>query len=169
MVQEVCVSQAIASDFRDLIAERIKQEHRALATRWLERLNELLPVEADEIFPGDGLLDHIPSWVTEIGEYLRAEMGRSLMSKIGYLFAKGAFDSLKKKMDPNRSNGGVFLGLNGIVIKSHGGTNAFGFSSAVDIAYKMARHGLIDQINQTMSAFHGAMPAAPILNSETSA
>ena len=44
------------------------------------------------------------------------------VSKLGYLFAKGAFKALRDKMDPNKSNGGVFLGLNGIVVKSHGGT-----------------------------------------------
>ena len=46
------------------------------------------------------------------------------MAKIGYLFAKAAFDALRDKMDPRKVNGGVFLGLNGIVIKSHGGTDA---------------------------------------------
>jgi glycerol-3-phosphate acyltransferase PlsX len=51
------------------------------------------------------------------------------MAKIGYLFAKGAFDRLREKMDPRKVNGGVFLGLNGIVIKSHGGTDADGFAA----------------------------------------
>ena len=51
-------------------------------------------------------------------------MSRSLMAKIGYLFARGAFAALKDKMDPRKVNGGVFLGLEGIVIKSHGGTDA---------------------------------------------
>ena len=52
------------------------------------------------------------------------------MARIGYLLAKGAFDRLREKMDPRKVNGGVFLGLNGIVIKSHGGTDAEGFAAA---------------------------------------
>ena len=46
------------------------------------------------------------------------------MRKLGYVLARGAFGALSKKMDPRNSNGGVFLGLNGIVIKSHGNTDA---------------------------------------------
>jgi fatty acid/phospholipid biosynthesis enzyme len=51
-------------------------------------------------------------------------MSRTLMARIGYIFAKGAFDFLREKMDVRKANGGVFLGLNGIVVKSHGGTDA---------------------------------------------
>ena len=47
-------------------------------------------------------------------------------------------------MDPRRANGGTFLGLNGIAVKSHGGTDALGFASAVDLAYEMAESRLID-------------------------
>ena len=49
-------------------------------------------------------------------------------------------------MDPRRVNGGTFLGLNGIAVKSHGGTDAFGFASAVDLAYEMADSGLIARL-----------------------
>jgi phosphate acyltransferase len=73
-------------------------------------------------------------------------MSRTLMAKIGYLFAKQAFDTLRDKLDPRKVNGGVFLGLEGIVIKSHGGTDALGFASAVDIAYDMAHYELMQTI-----------------------
>jgi glycerol-3-phosphate acyltransferase PlsX len=54
-------------------------------------------------------------------------------------------------MDPRKSNGGVFLGLNGIVIKSHGGTDAEGFAYAVDLGYDMVRHDLLAKIGQTLA------------------
>jgi glycerol-3-phosphate acyltransferase PlsX len=81
----------------------------------------------------------------QIAQYLRAAMSRTLMARIGYLFAKGAFDRLREKMDPGKVNGGVFLGLNGIVIKSHGGADIEGFAAAVDVGYDMARNGLESQ------------------------
>jgi len=61
----------ITTDFGDLIAERMLEEHRALATRWFDRLLDLLPVEAREVFPSETLLDHIPALIREISEYLR--------------------------------------------------------------------------------------------------
>jgi glycerol-3-phosphate acyltransferase PlsX len=54
-------------------------------------------------------------------------------------------------MDPRKSNGGVFLGLNGIVIKSHGGADAEGFASAIDIGYDMVRYELLAKISETMA------------------
>src|SRR4029077_12488226 len=59
------------ADFGDVIAERIRAEHRALATRWFERLLDLLPVDAREIFPTESLLDHVPALIVEISAYLR--------------------------------------------------------------------------------------------------
>jgi signal transduction histidine kinase len=65
------VSSHVAPDFGAQIAERMVAEHQVLAGRWLERLNALLPVDANEVFPTDHLLDHIPSLIVEIAEYLR--------------------------------------------------------------------------------------------------
>ena len=59
-------------------------------------------------------------------------------------------------MDAARSNGGVFLGLNGIVIKSHGGTDAEGFAAAIEIGYSMARSRIIDEINRDLAAYRQA-------------
>jgi glycerol-3-phosphate acyltransferase PlsX len=78
----------------------------------------------------------------QIGEYLRAAMGRSLLARLGAVLAQGAFRALKEKLDPRQLNGGIFLGLNGIVVKSHGGTDATGFASAIDLAYDMASNGV---------------------------
>jgi glycerol-3-phosphate acyltransferase PlsX len=65
--------------------------------------------------------------------------------------ARGAFRSLADKMDPRKANGGVFLGLNGIVIKSHGGTDAEGFAYAIDIGYDMVHHALLGKIGETLT------------------
>ncbi len=61
----------ILTEFGDLIAERMRAEHQMLAARWFERLVELLPVDAREVFPTESLLDHIPALIVEIGAYMR--------------------------------------------------------------------------------------------------
>ncbi len=104
-----------------------------------------------EGFTGNIALKTAEGTARQIGEFLKSAMARTWRSKIGYLFAKAAFKALKDKLDPNKSNGGVFLGLNGIVVKSHGGTDAEGFAYAVDVGYEMVHYDLLTKINQTLN------------------
>ena len=90
----------------------------------------------------------------QIGEYLSAAMRRSLLARFGAILAQGAFRALKEKMDPRQRNGGIFLGLNGIVVKSHGGTDTTGFASAVDLAYEMASSGAVERLGSDIAHFH---------------
>ena len=108
-------------------------------------------VVVTEGFTGNIALKTAEGTARQIGEYLRAAMSRSLMAKIGYLFARGAFAALKGKMDPRKVNGGVFLGLEGIVIKSHGGTDAIGFASAAELGYEMARENLMAKVREMVA------------------
>jgi phosphate acyltransferase len=112
-------------------------------------------VVVTEGFSGNIALKTAEGTARQIAEYLREAMSRSIFSRIGYLFAQGAFRTLKQKMDPRSANGGVFLGLNGIVIKSHGGTDAKGFASAVDLGVDMARDDLVAKIETDLEAYHG--------------
>jgi signal transduction histidine kinase len=66
------VSEIVKSGFGQAIADRIAAEHASLAARWFARLRDLLPVDANEVFPTDSLLDHIPSLIVDISEYLKA-------------------------------------------------------------------------------------------------
>ena len=84
-------------------------------------------------------------------------MGRSVLSRLGAVLAQGAFRALKDKMDPRQLNGGIFLGLNGIVVKSHGGTDATGFASAVDLAYDMASNDVVKRLASDVGAFHAKL------------
>lgn len=113
-------------------------------------------VVVTEGFSGNIALKTAEGTAKQIAEYLKRAMRRSIMSRIGYLFARGAFQVLREKMDPRASNGGVFLGLNGIVIKSHGGTDAMGFASAIDLAVDMARNGLVSKIATDLELYHSA-------------
>jgi phosphate acyltransferase len=114
-----------------------------------------------EGFTGNIALKTAEGTARQIGEYIRSAMSRTWRSKIGYIFARGAFKALRDKMDTGKANGGVFLGLNGIVIKSHGGADAEGFASAVDVGYEMVRYDLLTKINQTLHREGGALALAP--------
>lgn len=116
----------------------------------------LVDVVVTEAFSGNIALKTAEGTAKQIGSYLRDAMGRTWRARLGYLFAKTAFDRLREKMDPRKANGGVFLGLNGIVIKSHGGTDAEGFASAVELAYDMARNGLMTKIGNDLDRYHKA-------------
>jgi glycerol-3-phosphate acyltransferase PlsX len=100
---------------------------------------------------GNSALQAAAGPARQLGQYLKHEMNRTVARKLGYLLARGAFRALADKMDPRKSNGGVFLGLNGIVIKSHGGTDAEGFAYAVDLGYDMVRHELLAKIGQSLT------------------
>jgi glycerol-3-phosphate acyltransferase PlsX len=108
-------------------------------------------------FTGNIALKTAEGTAKQIGEYLRAAMGRSLLSRLGAVLAQGAFRALKDKMDPRQLNGGIFLGLNGIVVKSHGGTDATGFASAIDLAYDMASNGVVKRLASDVAGFHAKL------------
>jgi len=108
-------------------------------------------VVVTEGFAGNIALKTAEGTAKQMATHLRNAMARTLRSRIGYLLAQGAFRTLRDKMDPRKVNGGVFLGLNGLVIKSHGGTDSEGFATAVDMGYDMARYELLAKINETLS------------------
>jgi glycerol-3-phosphate acyltransferase PlsX len=107
-------------------------------------------VVVTEGFAGNIALKTAEGTARQFADYLKEAMSRSLLAKIGYLLAHRAFDMLKKKMDPRRANGGVFLGLNGVVIKSHGGTDPEGFAAAIDMGFDMVRYKLLEKISETL-------------------
>jgi glycerol-3-phosphate acyltransferase PlsX len=115
-------------------------------------------VVVTEGFAGNIALKTAEGTARQIAEYLRSAMSRTLMARIGYVFARSAFQRLREKMDVRKINGGVFLGLNGIVVKSHGGTDDEGFAAAVELGYDMARNKLIDKIRADLDLFHSAIP-----------
>ena len=151
-------------------ADEVKQAHA-----WLKDAKLPLEykgfVEGDQIgqgvvdvvvvegFAGNIALKTAEGTARQVGQYLKDAMRRTFFSRLGAFFASGGFKVLKHKMDPRRVNGGTFLGLNGIAIKSHGGTDAYGFASAVDLGYEMAQSGLIERLEEDLYTFHAALGA----------
>jgi glycerol-3-phosphate acyltransferase PlsX len=119
-----------------------------------------------EGFTGNIALKTAEGTAKQIGQYIRDAMSASVMSRIGYFLARKAFAGLRDKMDPGRVNGGVFLGLDGVVIKSHGGADAHGYAGAIEVGYDMVRQELLgkirDMIAQTNDARSTAAPPAAV-------
>jgi phosphate acyltransferase len=105
-------------------------------------------VVVTEGFAGNIALKTAEGTARQIGHYMKSAMSRTWRSRLGAVLAWQAFSTLREKMDPGKANGGVFLGLNGIVIKSHGGSDATGFAAAIDLGYDMVRHELRAKIEQ---------------------
>lgn len=120
-------------------------------------------VEGDDIPAGtvdvvvtDGFSGNIALKTAEgtsrlIGQFLRDAFRNSLLSKLGYLLARGAVGQLRQRMDPRRYNGAMFLGLNGIAVKSHGGTDALGFANAIGVAADMKRYGFLEKVRDELT------------------
>ncbi len=93
-----------------------------------------------------------------ISEFMRAAFKATPLSRIAALLAMTSLGRLKRRIDPRRVNGGVFLGLNGTVVKSHGSADATGIAAAIDLAYKLAQsdfsHKLAARVASAAAARH---------------
>ena len=103
-------------------------------------------------FTGNVALKTAEGTAKQAFSYLRSSMNRTLLRRIGFLFARRAFEELRAKADPRKFNGGVFLGLNGVVVKSHGKTDEVSFASAIEVADDMARYNLFDLVQASLNA-----------------
>ncbi|MGC2854221.1 phosphate acyltransferase PlsX [Novispirillum sp. DQ9] len=117
-------------------------------------------VEGDDIGAGtvdvvvtDGFTGNVALKTAEgtaklYSSFLKSAFRSSLRAKLGYLLARGALDNVRKRTDPRRYNGAMFLGLNGICVKSHGGTDAVGFANAIGVAVDLIAHDLNESIKE---------------------
>jgi glycerol-3-phosphate acyltransferase PlsX len=131
-------------------------------------------VEGDKISRGDvdvvvsdGFSGNIALKTAEgtarfVTDLLRNAFTSSVRSKIGFLISRPATELLKHHLDPNNHNGAVFLGLNGIVVKSHGSANEKGVANAIRVAARMVREDLTRKIKDDLDniAAHRAPAAA---------
>jgi phosphate acyltransferase len=125
-------------------------------------------IEGDDIAAGtvdvvvtDGFTGNVAVKTAEgtaklFSEFLEAAFRHSLLASVGYLFARGALRKLRLRLDPRRYNGAMFLGLDGIAVKSHGSTDAFGFANAIGVAIDMKVNGFLDKIRVELERLNEA-------------
>ncbi|MEO1250549.1 MAG: phosphate acyltransferase, partial [Pseudomonadota bacterium] len=85
--------------------------------------------------------------------WLKDTFRRGPLARLGYLMARGAFKHFRQRMDPRRYNGGMFVGLRGICVKSHGGMDGEGFANAIDVSIDLVRNRFNDQLVAELQAF----------------
>jgi phosphate acyltransferase len=90
-----------------------------------------------------------------MSDLLRQVFQGSLAGRLAYLLARPGLDRLREWLDPRSYNGAVMLGLNGVVVKSHGGTDALGFAHAMDVALDMVVHRFNDRIRDGLARIVG--------------
>ena len=143
----------------------IKAAHQRLSESELD-INYVGYVEGNDIAMGtadvivtDGFTGNIALKTAEgtaklVGTFLKDALTGTPWSKFTSFLNTQALKKMKTRIDPRNSNGGVFLGLNGIVVKSHGGTDAVGFANALSIALGLAESDFLSQIEETLNRLH---------------
>jgi glycerol-3-phosphate acyltransferase PlsX len=154
--------------------EVIKEAARIL--KEASHLNFYGFVEGDDIAKGtvdvivtDGFTGNVALKTAEgvarmFATFVKEAFQTSWISKIGYLLAKGPFEKVKKRLDPRMHDGAIFIGLNHVAIKSHGGTDAVGFANAIDVAVNTLKNQvntlIVEELNQLVQ---NAKPEDPSL------
>ena len=110
--------------------------------------NGIADVVVADGFTGNIALKSIEGTAKQITRMIKDAVKGSFLAKIGVLFMLPAIFKIKKIMDPRLYNGAMFVGLNGLSVKSHGGADAFSFSRAVDNAAKLVRQNFVPTIRE---------------------
>jgi len=148
--------------------EEVKQAHAYLKAQSLA-IDYRGFIEGDQIgqgvadvivvegFAGNIALKTAEGTAKQMAVWMREALSGSLPARLGAVLAHSGLNALKERMDPRRLNGGPFLGLNGIAIKSHGGTDALGFASAIEVGYDMAASNVLERLAADLEALHGSL------------
>ncbi len=111
-------------------------------------------------FTGNVALKTAEGTIKLYGDYLRRALRGSWRGRLGYALAQNAFRALRERTDPRRHNGAMFLGVNGTVVKSHGGADALGFATAIEVAVDMVAGAVNDRIVEALAGVRARPEAA---------
>ena len=156
-------------------SEQLKGDERVRQAAETLRCSHIAPqfhgfVEGDDIAKGttdvivtDGFTGNVALKTGEgalrlVGDLLKQIFRSSLAARLAYLLARPGLDRMRTWLDPRRYNGAVMLGLNGVVVKSHGGTDAEGFAHAMDVAMDMVVHGFNEKIRDGLARIEALRP-----------
>ena len=134
--------------------KKLSNENNFLFNGYIEG-NKLMDGESNVIvtdgFTGNIALKTAEGTAKFITDSLKDSLTENLISKFSLIFSYFSLKKFKSKLDPRKYNGAIFLGLNGPVVKSHGGTDAIGFYYSIDLCYRIIKGNLMDQIKNNLS------------------
>jgi glycerol-3-phosphate acyltransferase PlsX len=148
--------------------EHVRQAARLIAD---SHLNYAGYAEGDDIYKGqfdvivcDGFVGNVALKASEgvakmVAAFIKQEFKRNLYTRLAALFAMPVLNSFRRRFDPRRYNGASLLGLNGIVIKSHGGADVMAFSNAINVAVLEVREAVPDRIRAQLDIWEAARQA----------
>jgi len=153
-------------EIRDAAAVLKGQAHLPLAFTGFVEGNQLARGEHDVIvcdgFAGNIALKTAEGTARFVADLLKRAFTSSVRSKLGFLISRPATQLLRDHLDPNNHNGAVFLGLGGIVVKSHGSANENGIATAIGNAAKLVRADLTRRIAEDLTNFEAPTGLAPL-------
>jgi phosphate acyltransferase len=122
-----------------------------------------IPGDTVDVIVTDGFTGNVALKTGEgtaklIGDFLRASFSRNLFAKFAALISMTTLRHLQHRIDPRRVNGGVFLGLNGTVVKSHGASDAVGVASAISLAHRLTREKFLQRLASRVAAGQSEPP-----------
>ena len=142
-------------DTLKLAAERLRESELGLDFRGYIEGNDIAMGAVDVVvtdgFTGNVALKTAEGTARLVASYVREALTSGVISKVGAALASSGLKRLKEKMDPSNVNGGVLLGLNGVVVKSHGGTDAEGYATAVRLAADLAASQYMEEVASGLS------------------
>jgi len=137
-------------DTLKLAAERLREAELGLDFRGYVEGNDIALGAVDVVvtdgFTGNVALKTAEGTARLVASYVREALTSGVISKMGAALASSGLKRLRSKMDPSNVNGGVLLGLNGVVVKSHGGTDAEGYATAVQLAADLAASRYMEEV-----------------------
>ena len=112
-------------------------------------------------FSGNIALKTLEGTARLMTHFLRQTFTSSLMARLGYLLASNAMNKFKMRADPRRYNGAMFLGLQGVCVKSHGGADHEGFANAIGVAYDLIDRRFNERISEELARQYGLVEPPP--------
>ena len=143
--------------------ETIKETYQLLNEKKSDNYNFAGYIEGNHLMDGevnvivsDGFTGNVALKTAEgtanfLTDNLKESLSSSILSKFSTIFSYFALKKFKNKLDPRKYNGAIFLGLNGPVVKSHGGTDALGFSYSLELCYKIAKGNMMKKIKDNLN------------------
>lgn len=117
-------------------------------------------------FTGNITLKAIEGTVKLMSTFIKQALNSSIWSKLGYILASSAITKSSKEMDPRLHNGAMLVGLNGVVVKSHGSTDRIGFANAIKVAISLVENKINEQIIQELKSAVATIQAATATQEE---